>query len=89
MPAAEFIPSFHALFSHILCPDYPDPGFLRCDQLDPASIIQRRNANLEVSRSSRLPEKTQKGGRQEINIGHLRIAPEDKKGQRKIDINSR
>ena len=50
MPAAEFIPSFHALFSHILCPDYPDPGFLWCDQLYPGSIIPRRNANLEVSR---------------------------------------
>ena len=50
MPAAEFIPSFHALFSHILCPDYADPGLLWCDQLYPASIIQRRNANLEVSR---------------------------------------
>jgi hypothetical protein len=50
MPAAEFIPSFHALFSHILCPDYPDPGFLWCDQLYPGSIIPCRNANLEVSR---------------------------------------
>jgi len=27
MPAAEFIPSFLALLSHILCPDYPDPGY--------------------------------------------------------------
>jgi len=33
-------PFISTLFSHILCPDYPDPGFLWCDQLYPGSIIQ-------------------------------------------------
>jgi hypothetical protein len=34
-------------------------------------------------------KKTQQSGRQEIYIRHLPIAPEDKKGQQKIIINSR
>jgi hypothetical protein len=89
MPAAEFIPSFHVLFSPILCPDYPDPGLLWGDQFYPGGIIQRRNANREGSRFHDFPEKTQQSGRQEIYIRHLPIAPEDKKGQQKIVINSR
>jgi hypothetical protein len=89
MPAAEFIPSFHALFTCILFPDYPDPGLLLRDQFYPGGIIQRRKANWERSRFHDFPEKTQQSGRQEIYIRHLPIAPEDKKGQQKIVINSR
>jgi hypothetical protein len=88
MPAAEFIPSFRALFSHLLYPDYADPGLPWV-----INYIREYHPSLECEPDrnpvSRLPEKTQKSGRQKINIRHLPIALEDKKGQRKIIINSR
>jgi hypothetical protein len=53
--------------------------YSQCDQLDPASIIQRRNANLEVSRFHDYLKK-----RSRANTGNKHRAPADStRGQKK------
>ena len=92
---AEFIPSFHAAFSRLSSPNFPDPDFLAGTPgiRNPfvQGVVSSTGAHCVPwgSPATRRQEKTQNSGRQEISIRYLLIAPEDTKEQRKIDINSR